>query len=81
VGGILEFGLHGTTVAPIVARVIERYLLGPDSTRGARPEIVPLAIPEDSTPQPEDLDTLRPQRPPRPPRRTPLTAPPLRSGR
>jgi len=77
VGGILEFGLHGTAMAPIVARVIERYLLGPDSTRGARPEIVPLAIPEDSTPQPEELDTLRQQRPPR---RAPLT-PPRRSGR
>jgi len=77
VGGILEFGLHGTAVAPIVARVIERYLLGPDSTRGARPDIVPLAIPEDSTPQPGELDTLRP---PRPPRREPLTRP-QRSGR
>ena len=77
VGGILEFGLHGTAMAPIVARVIERYLLWPDSTRGARPEIVPLAIPEDTTPQPEELDTLRP---PRPPRRAPLTTP-RRSGR
>ncbi len=71
VGGILEFGLHGTAMAPIVARVIERYLLGPDSSRGARLEIVPLAIPEDSTPRPEEIDTLRPPRRPRRPPPTP----------
>ena len=46
VGAIMEHGLHGTTAAPTVARVIERYLLGPDSTRGGE---IRLAIPEDTT--------------------------------
>ena len=82
VGGILEFGLHGTAMAPIVARVIERYLLGPDATRGAAGDIAPLALPEDSTAAPEaPYDSLRPippdsgRRPPPGPRGTlrPLT--------
>ena len=81
-GGILEFGLHGTAMAPIVARVIERYLLGPDATRGAAGDIAPLALPEDSTAAPEaPYDSLRPippdsgRRPPPGPRGTlrPLT--------
>jgi penicillin-binding protein 2 len=72
VGGILEFGVHGTAIAPIVARVIEHYLLGPDTAAGGRPELVPLSIPEDSTPAPEVLDTARARRPPR---RAPPTPP------
>jgi penicillin-binding protein 2 len=63
VGGILEFGLHGTAMAPIVARVIEHYLLGPDSARGGRPEPAPLALPEDSNPSPSELDTVQPRQP------------------
>ena len=31
VGGIMEFGEHGTTVAPYVVKVLRRYLLGPDT--------------------------------------------------
>jgi penicillin-binding protein 2 len=46
VGAILEFGLHGTTAAPIVARTIERYLIGADSSRASA--VVPLALPVDS---------------------------------
>jgi len=53
VGGIMEFALHGTVVAPYVARTIERYLVGPDSSRGS--PFVPLAIPEDSAPRPREL--------------------------
>lgn len=75
VGGILEFGLHGTAMAPIVARVIERYLLGPDTLSGGRHETVPLAIPEDSTPPPEAVDTLSGRHPAGPPGR------PARNGR
>ena len=59
VGGILEFGLHGTAMAPIVARVIERYLLGPDASHGAAGVIAPLALPEGSTAAPEARDSLR----------------------
>ncbi len=55
VGGIFEFGEHGTTVAPYVARVIERYLLGPDSTRIT--EWVPIAIPDDARPRDVPLDS------------------------
>ena len=61
VGGIFEFGEHGTTVAPYVARVIERYLLGPDSARAAA--IVPLAIPDDAKPRDVPLDSPRLVRP------------------
>jgi penicillin-binding protein 2 len=59
VGGVFEFGLHGTTVAPYVARVVERYLLGPDSSRGLA-EALPLRIPLDSAPRPEPLDSPTP---------------------
>jgi len=55
VGGIMEFGLHGTTVAPYVARVVERFLLGPDRAKGG--DVVPLAIPEDSSPRSQPLDS------------------------
>jgi penicillin-binding protein 2 len=78
VGGILEFGLHGTAMAPLVARVIERYLLGPDSSRGASGDVAPLSLPEDSTGPPETVDTARPAATPapsRPPRGGRLPAP------
>ncbi len=60
VGAILEFGEHGTTAAPYVARVIERFLLGP--ARGLDAERVPLVIPRDSAPRdlPLDSGALRP---------------------
>ena len=56
VGGIMEFGEHGTTVAPYVARVVSRYLLGPDSTRG-RDDVPLLVIPDDSAPRSLPLDS------------------------
>jgi membrane peptidoglycan carboxypeptidase len=49
VAGVIEGAGHGTAVAPYVARIIERYVLGPDTTeqgRGFRP--VRLAVPEDT---------------------------------
>jgi len=49
VAGVIEGAGHGTAVAPYVARIVERYVLGPDTTdqgRGFRP--VRLAIPEDT---------------------------------
>jgi penicillin-binding protein 2 len=74
VGAIMEYAVHGTTVAPTVARVIERYLLGPDSSRGGAD--VRLRIPEDTAPRPLVLDSQRavtrpvptPSPTPRPPR-------------
>ena len=65
VGGIMEFAEHGTTVAPYVARVVEHYLLGPDSARAADTEIVPLRIPEDTAPRSEPRDSAAPASPPR----------------
>jgi penicillin-binding protein 2 len=60
VGGIFEFGEHGSTVAPYVARVIERYLLGGEEVRG---EYVPIAIPRDSAPRDLPLDSPPAARP------------------
>ncbi len=37
VGAILEFGKHGTVIAPYVMRSLRRYLLGPDSAEGRQP--------------------------------------------
>jgi penicillin-binding protein 2 len=57
VGGLMEFGEHGTTVAPYVARVIERYLLGPDSVRAGDLDRMPLLMPRDSAPRAVPLDS------------------------
>lgn len=47
VAAIVEFAQHGSTVAPMVTRIIARYLRGPsgDDLGGAR-----IAVPEDSAP-------------------------------
>jgi penicillin-binding protein 2 len=57
VGGIFEFGLHGTTVAPYVSRAIERYLLGADSAARSGREPSPLRMPVDSAPRSIPLDS------------------------
>jgi penicillin-binding protein 2 len=60
VGGIIENVGHGTAVAPYVARIIERYVLGPDSTaHGRGTEAVPLKVPEDTLPEAAPLDSAR----------------------
>ena len=48
VGAIVEFGEHGSAVAPFVNRIIARHLLGPDfqSDRSIR-----WVLPADSAPQ------------------------------
>ena len=51
VGAVIEFARHGTVVAPLVARVIARYL-GADTT--AIPEFR-LMLPADSAPEPVQL--------------------------
>jgi penicillin-binding protein 2 len=67
VGAIMEHAVHGTTAAPVVARVIARYLLGPDTSRGGR-ETFRLRMPEDTATAPRMLppDTGRPIQRPRP---------------
>jgi cell division protein FtsI/penicillin-binding protein 2 len=60
VGGIIENVGHGTAVAPYVARIIERYVIGPDTTaHGRGAEAVPLTVPEDTSPAPVRIDTAR----------------------
>lgn len=48
VGAIIEFARHGSAVAPLVARVVARYL-GIDSTTAAS---IRLVLPTDSAPEP-----------------------------
>jgi penicillin-binding protein 2 len=48
VGAIVEFGLHGSSVAPMVTRVIARHLLGGDDSPD-RP--IRLVVPADSVPE------------------------------
>lgn len=58
VGGIFEFGLHGTTVAPYVARAIEHYLTGASDTTG-RLDRSPLRMPVDTVAPSTPLDSPR----------------------
>ena len=53
VGAIVEFGEHGSTVAPMVTRIIARHLLGPDAD-GDRP--VRWIMPADSAPAPIEIE-------------------------
>ncbi len=58
VGAILERGLHGSSVAPWVVRVIGRFLESGLADRDVPIEII---VPQDTAPRPEELrpDTLR----------------------
>jgi penicillin-binding protein 2 len=58
VGGIMEFGEHGTTVAPYVVRILSRYLLGPDTvgTINVRVLVDESITPQDTAPRPVELD-------------------------
>ena len=47
VGAIVEFGEHGSSIAPMVTRIIARHLLGPDADLD-RP--VRWVLPSDSVP-------------------------------
>jgi penicillin-binding protein 2 len=58
VGAIVEFGEHGSTVAPMVTRIIARHLLGPDADAD-RP--VRWIMPADSAPVPIEIEQ-RPRR-------------------
>jgi hypothetical protein len=54
----MEFGEHGTTVAPYVVRVLSRYLLGPDTvgTINVRVLVDESVAPQDTAPRPVELD-------------------------
>ena len=54
VGAIIEFGEHGSRVAPMVSRIIARHLLGPAP---AADRAIRWVLPSDSVPT---SDTLRP---------------------
>jgi penicillin-binding protein 2 len=58
VGGIMEFGEHGTTVAPYVVKVLRRYLLGPDTvgTINVKVLVDETATTRDTAPRPLELD-------------------------
>lgn len=58
VGAIVEEGLHGSTVAPAVVKVIRRFLVPTEGDRGPEPRLL---FPADSAPRSIflDLDTLR----------------------
>ena len=58
VGGIMEFGEHGTTVAPYVVKVLRRYLLGPDTvgTISVKVLVDETATTQDTAPRPLELD-------------------------
>jgi penicillin-binding protein 2 len=47
VGAIVEFGEHGSAVAPLVTRIIARHLLGPEAQLDRR---IRLQVPADSAP-------------------------------
>jgi len=51
VGAVVEFAQHGTAVAPLVTRIMARYVLGPDAVR-ARGPAIPIEVPADSAPAP-----------------------------
>jgi penicillin-binding protein 2 len=58
VGAIVEFGEHGSSVAPMVTQIIARHLLGPDA-EADRP--VRWIMPADSAPEPIEIQQ-RPRR-------------------
>jgi penicillin-binding protein 2 len=53
VGAIVEFAEHGSSVAPMVTRIVARHLLGPDAVPTGR--IWSLEMPADSAPEPVDI--------------------------
>lgn len=50
VGAIVEFAEHGSSVAPMVTRIVARYLLGPDAVPAG--PVWSLEMPADSAPEP-----------------------------
>ena len=64
VGAIMEFAEHGSSVAPYVAKVVRRFLVGPEPPEETRPIRLP-ALEVDSAPRVLELGpTPRPVEPP-----------------
>ncbi len=61
VGAVVEFAEHGTAVAPMVTRIIARYLQGPTAPALTAADYQ-LVLPDDSAPQPVPIlpDTVGP---------------------
>jgi penicillin-binding protein 2 len=74
VGAIMEFAEHGTTVAPYVAKVIRRYLVGPEPAEEAKPIRLP-GMEVDSAPRVLELGPT--PRPVEAPARESVLTPPL----
>jgi penicillin-binding protein 2 len=51
VGAVVEFAEHGSSVAPLVTRIMARYLLGADAVRARGPAIT-IEAPADTAPAP-----------------------------
>lgn len=57
VGMLVEEGLHGSSIAPHVARTIRRWILGPDNPAVRAPVDLPITeelVPRDTVPPPPD---------------------------
>ena len=54
----MEFGEHGTTVAPYVVKALSRYLLGPDTVGTIKVSVLvdETVAPQDTAPRPIELD-------------------------
>ena len=50
VGGIIEEAIHGGYFAPMIARIIDRYLLGPDSSAALDAAVSRFRLPGDEIP-------------------------------
>jgi penicillin-binding protein 2 len=56
-GGIMEFGEHGSSLAPFVVQALRRYLLGPDTVGAIRVRVLvdETAATQDTAPRPVEL--------------------------
>ncbi len=57
IGAIMEFAEHGSSVAPYVARTMQRQLLGPDSVGTIKIKVLlDETVPQDTAPRPVELN-------------------------
>ncbi len=57
IGAIMEFAEHGSSVAPFVARTMQRQLLGPDSVGTIKIKVLlDETVPQDTAPRPVELN-------------------------
>ncbi len=63
VGALVEFAEHGSDVAPLVTRIIRRYLLGPEADRRRLELVLPADSAPGALPIPSDTSLTRPPQP------------------